>query len=86
MLVCERFQKLSSSASSYFSNLLSGKTHDLQLILPELLLMRLVQKWEIANMMHKDIPQNRQLGVNGRDFAKLGSEGGAEALQGGWGV
>lgn len=43
----------------------------MQLILPELLLLRLVEKWEIANMVHEDITKDRKLGVNGGDFAEL---------------
>jgi len=49
----------------------TSETHYLQLILPELLLLRLVEKWEIANMVHEDITKDRKLGVNGGDFAEL---------------
>ena len=34
-------------------------THHLQLILPKLLLVRLIQKRELSDMMHKKISQNR---------------------------
>jgi hypothetical protein len=46
-------------------------THDLKLILPKLLLSRLVQKWKVANMVDKDVPQNGELGFLGRHFALL---------------
>ena len=61
-------------------------THHLQFVLPELLLLRLIQKRELADMMHKDISQNRQLRVKRADLAKLGLEGGAETLECGGGV
>lgn len=62
------------------------KTYHLQLILPKLLLARLVQKWEIAHMMHKNIPQNWQLRIDRRDLAELRFKRGAETVQGGGGV
>jgi hypothetical protein len=37
-------------------------------------------------MVNEDIPQNREVGVEGRDFAKLGLERCAESLECGWGV
>lgn len=37
-------------------------------------------------MMHKDIPQNRQLTIQRAHFAEIALERGAEALQGGGGV
>jgi hypothetical protein len=36
-----------------------------------LLFLRLVEKGEIANMVHEDIAKDRELGVNGGDFAEL---------------
>ena len=44
--------------------------------------MGLIQKREIAHMMHENITQNRQLRIDWRDLAKLGLERGAEAVQG----
>jgi hypothetical protein len=61
-------------------------THDLKLILPKLLLARLVKEREISNVMNKDIAQNRQFRVDGRNLAELRSKGGAEALQRSGGV
>lgn len=71
------------SASIPFSNLIlrAGCTYDLQLFLPELLLLRLIEKRKLPNMVHKDIPQNRQLRVQRADLAKVGFKGGAEALE-----
>lgn len=37
----------------------SGSTHNLQLVLPELLLPRLIQEREFANMVHEDVSQDR---------------------------
>lgn len=49
----------------------TSETHYLQLILPELLLLRLVEKGEIANMVHEDITKDRELGINGGYFTEL---------------
>lgn len=56
-------------------------TYHLQPILPKLLLPRLVEKWKLADMVDKDVAQNRQLRVERRHLAILGSEGGAKAPQ-----
>lgn len=56
-------------------------TYHLQLVLPELLLLGLVQEWEVADMVNKDIPQDWQFRVNGRNLAIFRSEGRAKALQ-----
>lgn len=63
-----------------------GLEEDLQLVLPEFLLAGLVQEGEVADMMDEDVAQDGEFGVNGGDFAVFGFEGGAEAVQGGWGV
>lgn len=63
-----------------------NETHHLQLILPELLLVCLVEKWEVANMVDEDVPQDRQLRIHGRDLAVLRSKGRTESLQRGGGV
>jgi hypothetical protein len=34
-------------------------TYHLQLVLPKLLLPRLVEEWEIPNMIDKDVPEDR---------------------------
>lgn len=49
----------------------TSETHYLQLILPELLLLGLVEKGEIANMVHENITKDREFGIDGGDFAKL---------------
>lgn len=56
-------------------------TYHLQPILPKLLLPRLVEKWKLADMVDKDVAQDRQLRVERRHLAILGPEGGAEAPQ-----
>ncbi len=38
-------------------------THHLQFVLPELLLVGLVEKGKLANMMNEYISQNRQVGI-----------------------
>jgi hypothetical protein len=56
-------------------------TYHLQPILPKILLPCLVEKWKLADMVDKDVAQNRQLRVERRYLAILGPEGGAEAPQ-----
>lgn len=63
-----------------------GLEEDLQLVLPEFFLAGLVQEGEVADMMNEDVAQDGEFGVNGGNFAVFGFEGGAEAVQGGWGV
>lgn len=58
----------------------------MKLILPELLFARLIEEWEIANMVDEDVAQNWQFGVDWRNLTKFRSKGGAEALECGWGV
>lgn len=69
-------------------NLLRGKRFekDLEPVLPKLLLLSLVEKREIANMVDKDVSQNRQLGFLGRHFALFRLERRTEALQGRGGI
>lgn len=63
-----------------------GLEEDLQLVLPEFLLAGLVQEGEVADMVDEDVAQDREFGVDGGDLSVFGFEGGAEAVQGGWGV
>lgn len=64
----------------------SGQTYHLQLILPKLLLPSLIKKREIADVVDKDVAQDRELRIFGGDLAVVGLEGGSEAAQGRWGV
>lgn len=56
-------------------------THNLQFVLPKLLLLGLIEKGKIANMVNKDVSQDGQLRVQGGDFANVGFERGAESLE-----
>jgi hypothetical protein len=80
------FQVISAIIPSSKVILRVGCTYDLQLFLPKLLLLRLIQKRKLSDMMHKDIPQDRQLRVQRTYFAKVGFERRAEALECGGGV
>lgn len=64
----------------------AGGTHHLQLVLPELLLPGLVEERKLADMVDEDVAQDGEFGVERRDLAEFGFEGGAKAAQGGWGV
>jgi hypothetical protein len=68
MLVCERLKELSDTVNLV---LYPGRliTNNLQLVLPKLLLLGLVQEREVANMMYEDISQYRELGVLRRNLA-----------------
>lgn len=60
VLVREGFEKLSTDIRSHSSKRWSGgkggkKTHHLQLVLPKLLLLGLVEERELAHMMHEDV-------------------------------
>jgi hypothetical protein len=46
-------------------------TYDLELVLPKLLLLRLVEEWELADMVDEDISQDWKLRIKGGDFAEL---------------
>ncbi len=50
------------------------KTHHLQLILPKLLLLGLVEEGELADMVDKDISEDGQLGIEGRHLPEFGLE------------
>lgn len=58
----------------------------MELILPELLLLGLVEKGEVSNMVNEDIAKDRQFRVDGGDLAKFRSKWGAKSLQCGGGV
>lgn len=60
---------------------MSLRTHNLQLVLPELLLVRLVQERELAHMVHEDVSQDGEVGLEGRDLAVFRAKGSAEALE-----
>jgi len=53
----------------------------LQLVLPELLLLGLVEEGKLAHMVDEDVSKERELRVQRRDLAKVGLEGRAEASQ-----
>lgn len=55
-------------------------TYHLKLVLPKLLLPRFIEKWEISDMVNKDVTQDGQFGLLGRDFASFGSKWCAESL------
>jgi hypothetical protein len=57
----------------------------LQLILPELLLLGLVQERKVADMVYKHVAKNGQLRVLWRNFTRIRPEGRAKALKGGRG-
>lgn len=57
-------------------------THHLQLVLPEFLLAGLVEKRKLADMVDKDIAQERKFRVDRRDLANIRLEGSAEAAEG----
>lgn len=63
-----------------------GLEEDLQLVLPKFLLAGLVQEREVADMVDEDVTENGEFRIDGGDFAVFGLEGGAEAVQGSWGV
>lgn len=46
----------------------------------------MVEKWEIPNVVNKNIPKNRQLRVDRCDLAEFRSEWGAESLKRGRGI
>jgi hypothetical protein len=56
----------------------------LQSVLPKLLLPRAVEEWKVAYMVDEDVSEDRQLAIDGGDFAKGATKRGAEALQGSW--
>lgn len=57
-------------------------THHLQLVLPKLLLLGLVEKGKLADMVDKDVAEDGETGVERRDLANVGAEGRAESAQG----
>lgn len=63
-----------------------GLEEHLQLVLPKLLLFRLVEEREFANMVDKDVAEDREAGLERRDLANIGSEGCAESTEGCWRV
>jgi hypothetical protein len=63
-----------------------GRTHHLQLILPELFLSRLVEEGEVSNMVNEDIPKDRKFRVDRGDFSEFRLKRSTEATEGGWGV
>lgn len=56
-------------------------TYHLELVLPELLLLCLVEKREVAHMVDEDVPEDGEVGFEGGYFPKIGLEGGAESAQ-----
>lgn len=60
-----------------------GSTYSLQLILPELLLLGLVQEREVAHMVYEYVAKNRELGVLWGYLALVGAERGPESLESG---
>lgn len=83
MFVREGFQELHLLV--HISPFKDGeRTYNLQLILPKLLLARLVEKREIAHMVNKNIPQNRQFRINGRNLAEFRLKWRTKAMQGSW--
>jgi hypothetical protein len=60
-------------------------TYHLQLVLPKLLLLGLVEEREVADMVDEYEAQQGELRVLGRNLASVGAKGRAEALQGGGG-
>lgn len=61
-------------------------TYHLELVLPELLLLRLVEKWKVAHMVDEDVSEYREIRVERGYLSKIGLEGGAESAQGSRGV
>ena len=57
-------------------------TYHLQFVLPELLLLCLVQEGEVADMVNEYVAEEREFRVLRRNFAGVGSEGRAKALEG----
>lgn len=55
-------------------------THHLQLFLPELRLLRLVEERKVANMMDEDVSKDWEFGIKGRDLAVLGTKWRTESL------
>lgn len=54
-------------------------TYHLELVLPELLLLRLVEKRKVAHMVDEDVPEHGEIGVEGGYLPKIGLEGGTES-------
>lgn len=46
-----------------------GLEEDLQLVLPEFFLARLVEEGEVADMVDEDVAEDGEFGVDGGDFA-----------------
>lgn len=61
---------------------LRKSTYCLQLVLPELLLLRLVEKGKFADMVHKDVSKDWKLRIKRRHLAKVRLEGRAESAKG----
>lgn len=60
------------------------QAYSLQFVLPKLLLPRLVQEGEIADMVHKDISEQWQFRVLRLDLACIGFKRRTESLQRCW--
>jgi hypothetical protein len=60
----------------------SGATYSLQLILPKLLLLGLVQEREVADMVHEYEAKNGEFGVFWSDLALVRAERRPKALEG----
>jgi hypothetical protein len=55
-------------------------TYSLELVLPKLLFLGLVEEWEIPHMVYKDIAEEGQLRVLGRNLARIRAKRRTEAL------
>lgn len=62
-----------------------SRTNRLELVLPELLLLGLVEEGKVADVVDEDIAEDGQLRILGCYLAGVGSKGSAEALEGGGG-
>ena len=72
---------ISVSAPNLLSARNEGEPYHLQLILPKLLLLGLVEKGKLADMVDKDVSEDGQLGVERRHLPKVGLEGCAKPPQ-----
>lgn len=58
-------------------------THHLELVLPKLLLLCLVEEGKVANMVNEDVSQDRELRIEGGNLAHVGLERRAKTLESG---
>jgi hypothetical protein len=61
-------------------------TYHLELVLPELLLLGLVEEWEFADMVDEDVPKDWKLRIKGGYLAEVRFERGTKSSEGSWGV